>query len=148
MTKKPGKCSESGKETFVAPHIETWFEDKSEINLAQPKKVVIPKQTISIAFRYPFSDTFTFDFNADKPEGFTMEHLIDCICRKYKEMYDEENAAVQVSTPEERLACGGLLNREQTSGAFGICGHDLGDLYLEGITYSAEDNLVTLSVGS
>lgn len=142
------KCSESGKETSVAPHIETWFEDKPEINLYHPKTIVIPSQTVSISFSYPFSGTFPFEFKADTAEGFTLEHLIDCICSKYKEMYDEENAAVKVSTVDERLARGGLLNREATSGPFGVQYHDLEDLYLEGITYNAANNTVTLSVGS
>lgn len=145
---KNGKCPESDQETPVAPHIETWFEDKAEINVHHAKKIVIPQQTVSIQFRYPFSDTFTFEFKADTAEGFTLAYLIDCICRKYKEMYDEENSAVQVSTAEERLARGGLLNREKTNGKFGIWGHDISDLYLEGITYNASNNTVVLSIGS
>ena len=145
---RTGKCSESGKVKKVSPHIETWFEDKSKINLNSPKKIVIPQQSTSIEFNYPFSGTFTFEFKADTSEGFTLEHLIDSICRKYKEMYDEENSTVQVSTIDERLARGGLINREETNGKFGIWGHDLYDLYLEGIRYDLSKNIVRLSVGS
>ncbi len=144
--KKIGKCSESGKETNVAPHIETWFEDKAEIQVLD--KLVIPQQTVKIAFSYPFSDTFPFEFKANKPEGFTLEHLIDSICSKYKEMYDEENSTEKVSTVDERLARGGLLNREETSGKYQIRAHDVADLYLEGISYNALNNTVILSIGS
>lgn len=141
-------CNLSGRQQSCSPHILSWLSDKSEFNLSDPTKIVIPAQTAKIEFSYPFSGTHTFDFKADTASGFTLEHLIDSICQKYKAMYDEENSVTVVSTVDERVKRGGLLNREPTAGPYGVWGHDIGDLYLEGIDYDPETGTVRLSIGS
>lgn len=142
------RCDLYGKETETAPSISDWSNDKSFFNLNNSADIVIPNKKVKIVFDYPFSQEFIFEFTSDTEEGFTREYLIDCICLQYKKMYDEENASVEVSSIEERMKKGGLLNREQTDGKYGIWGHDIEDLYLEGIKYDENNNIVILSIGS
>jgi len=49
---------------------------------------------------------------------------------------------------EIRAQMGRLLNRNETDGKYGIWGHDIGDLWLEGIYYNPQTKTVTLSIGS
>lgn len=142
------KCSLSGKQTETSPSIADWVTDKTKFDLFDAKTIVIKEPKISIIFDYPFGEEFKFEFQTDTREGFTREYLIDCICGQYRKMYDEENAACKVSTVEERIGKGGLMNREKTEGPYGIWGHDIDDLYLERITYDERKKTVSLGVGS
>lgn len=146
--KETGKCPKSGKEEDSSPPIAHWSENREAFNLYNPKEIVIPQQKINIVFRYPFEKEFVFEFKANTSEGFTKEYLIDCICNQYEKMYKEENEATPPTSMEERMKRGGLVNRESTEGPYGIWGHDIEDLYLEGIEYNEKTNTVHLFIGS
>lgn len=42
----------------------------------------------------------------------------------------------------------GLINRPETNGIYGIWGHDIGDLVIEGMYYDKESKKFTMSIGS
>lgn len=71
----------------------------------------------------------------------TLYELIDEIRRVYIEIYDEEEKTT--STYQESAT---LLNRGRTNGVHGIWGHDIRDLWIEGIEIG--DNEVKLWIGS
>ena len=105
---------------------------------------VVINQDVKVEFDYPLADSVMFDLVGPV----TRMQLTDFICQTYHRIYEEENSATNPSTIEERQQHGGLLNREQTNGPYGIWGHDIDDLWLEGIIYHSEQALVTLSIGS
>lgn len=142
------QCALFNQKQLCSPSINDWLNQKDQFNLESPNEIVIPEQKISIAIDYPVRDRYTFDFDANTEQGFTREFLIDCICSQYKKIYEEENAVCKVSSIDERMRMGGLINRESTDGPYGIWGHDIDDLYLEGITYHASTKMVILSIGS
>jgi len=43
---------------------------------------------------------------------------------------------------------GSFLNRDESDGIYGIWGHDIGDLVIEGMTYDAEKKEFSMSIGS
>lgn len=49
---------------------------------------------------------------------------------------------------EERAKLGGLINRHRTDGVYGIWGHDIGDLWIEGLTYDKDEQKLYLTIGS
>lgn len=144
------KHDQFGKFSSISPYIASWFEDEGKYEWEDMEEIVIPYPKTTIVFSYPLKSEFRFEFQSDNPDGFTRKNLVDSICRKYREIYDEENASLTVSPPtvEERMNKGGLINREKTDGTYGIWGHDLGDLVLEGIRFYPKENVVLLSIGS
>lgn len=145
-----GKCDKFGKFESISPHIASWFEDESKCEWKDFDEIVIPRTKVTIEFDYPLKSNFRFEFQSDNPDGFTRKNLVDSICKKYQEIYDEENASLTVppTAIEKRINRGGLINRERTDGTYGIWGHDLGDLYLEGMRFYPEECVVLLDVGS
>lgn len=112
-------------------------------------EVVIKDEDIKIVFDYPLNGEFLFDFHSDN--GFQRKQLVELIAQTYQKIYDEENATIQeqqVIPIETRIEKGGLMNRNQTDGKYGIWGHDIGDLWLEGIEYNPDTKTVCLSIGS
>jgi len=56
---------------------------------------------------------------------------------------------VGVTEPLElKLKHGGLLNREESDGVFGIWGHDIGDLVIEQLTYNPDTKKINMFIGS
>ena len=144
------RCDLFGKVESISPHIDCWSDLESKYEWEKMDEIVIPYPKVSIEFDYPLKSKFRFEFQSDVSEGFTRKNIVDIICKKYQEIYDEENASLTdpPSTVDERMNKGGLINREKTDGPYGIWGHDLGDLYLEGIEFDSEKNMVSLSIGS
>ncbi len=144
------KCSDEGQIESKAPSICGYLNDKETFNLADEDDIVIPHQTTTIVLNYPLKKEFKFEFKADHKDGFTRKHIIGSICQKYQDIYNEEEVStkMEVLSMEDRVKKGGLMNRNKTDGVYGIWGHDIGDLYLEGISYNHSTNEVTLSIGS
>ena len=125
-------------------HIESqsWHENEdydNPVTLADSKRadlndVVIPEGVIVIKFTYPLSGEFLFTFKSKK--GFTRRKLVELICFTYQKIYDEENGTSKVKEQSYAEASGGtssLMNRVETDGKYGIWGHCIGDLVLEGV---------------
>lgn len=150
-----GKCEKSGEIVDGYPSISSYLDDKEDFNMANRNEVVIPQPKAMVFFRYPLKELVTFEVLGTE-EGITREVLVDFVCNTYQRIYDEEaaGATTPVLSAEERMkameARGKpmLMNRQTSDGPYGIYGHDLDDLYLEGISYHPETGRVELSIGS
>lgn len=102
-----------------------WFpaEQTAEVEIDYPL-------TLPVSFSVIFTDLGT---------------LLWHIAQKYKAIYAEEDATAKVPVVpmDER---GKLKNRNQTHGKYGIWGHDLDDLWFEGV--EIENAKVRLLIGS
>lgn len=102
-------------------------------------------RTIRILFDYPMavSVVITFETNSE----WTMSKFLAAVHAGYRWIYDlEHKTATDQPVPLSQRK--GLLNRNATDGLFQIYGHDLDDLWLEGLAYNKADNLYTLGIGS
>jgi hypothetical protein len=105
------------------------------------ERIEIKDEEITIQFDYPLSKSAKIKFKQDG--GFTLVNLMKCIRVGYHKIYDEETAAVGDPGCVE-----GMYNRSKSSGPYGIWGHDICDLVVEGIYYNEETKTVTLQIGS
>ena len=105
------------------------------------KKVIIKSKTINIVYDYPLNKPVTFTHTS--PTGFSKHDLMKLIKDDYRRIYYEEDAAVGDPgyIPD-------MDNREQSFGPYGIWGHYLEDLVLEGAEYDRKTKTLTLSIGS
>ncbi len=107
-----------------------------------PDEVVIPMNVIQVRYEYPLTYPVTIEFISDDAAGFTRATLIEMICDAYQDIYDEEDS--DVGDPGY---IDGTLNREQSSGRYGIWGHYITDLLLWEVR-QVDDNVFTLGVDS
>ena len=99
----------------------------------QLNEVVIESPEIVIEYTYPLSGKWYFEFRREG--GWTRKSLIDQICEQYHAIYDEENGTSSVKEQScAEAGQGTLINRVQTDGKYGIWGHVIGDLVLEGVS--------------
>lgn len=134
-------------------------------NTLNPDEIVISDTDITIVYDYPLSKEFKFTYYSES--GFSRKQLIELIVNEYKNIYKEEedttenisveyiddNNEKKVYTgkviPEHiRVKVSCLINRHKTQGKYGIWGHDISDLVIEGITYNKNDKTVNLLIGS
>lgn len=92
---------------------------------------------LNVIINYPLSVTAIATVKAR-----TIMELGYRICDAYKQIYEEERNSTEI--PEGYIE--GMYNRNRTNGKYGIWGHDISDLILEGIKISG--NVVSISVGS
>ncbi len=85
--------------------------------------VVDPLPTIRVKFDYPLKYPIIAEFT--RPQGWSITDFIEVIATKYKEIYEEEDI----------------------TGEYGIWGHGIGDLWLEGFS-KGEDGVYQLDIGS
>jgi len=118
------------------------YEEQEIIDaIIDPKRLLIKEETISIKFSYPLTNKVTFEYN--NKEGFTRMDLLRCIYEGYKKIYEtEEEDAGDPGTYEK------LYNRRTSEGRYGIWGHYLNDLIIEGMVYDSKTKLVELLIGS
>jgi hypothetical protein len=143
---KDGKCEKYGKpqeaNIHVASYNEEYLKNEKILNLS---KIVINDMKIQIEFDYPLSRPFYFDFVSSK--GYTRKQLIATICDTYKRIYQEEYDTAENKKIVNKKRTG-LLNRPSTNGKYGIWGHDIEDLIIEGIYYFPKEKTVKLAIGS
>jgi len=101
--------------------------DQAIMRLEQPDEIVIPFEHAVLVIDFPLSTPASIPITAPLPLGFTRAALVKSICEEYAHVYDAEEgtAAIKPTSPEER---DGNTKRNRTDGAYGIWGHDLGDL--------------------
>lgn len=102
-------------------------------HLVDPDESVLSDNQVKICFSYPFAQDFVFTFNSKSGNGFTRGELVSLIINQYYTMYreEEETSPDPILTHDERITHqGGLMNRNKTSGKYGIWGHDMSDLSL------------------
>jgi hypothetical protein len=76
-----------------------------------------------------------YETPSDAAAGLSLRDIVRCVVGTYRVMYAAEACAVGAEAHAARVGphC---LNRGRTDGPFGIWGHDLGDLVLEGFTWA------------
>lgn len=118
-------------------------------------EIILQKNMVNVIIDYPLNDQYTFEITPSNGKTyFTREDLIRKIAELYQTIYKEENESSTL--PEESMRerakkegeiCS-LLNRAHTNGKYGIYGHVLGDLVIEGIEYIPSKNVIELAIGS
>jgi hypothetical protein len=105
--------------------------------------IIDERESIPIAFDYPLNGEHVFTF--ERPGGWTRQAFYDAVRAKYREIYAEEERTRTL--PAERLPGSMLVNRPKTDGKYGIWGHVIGDLVLEGAEMDT-DGVWKLDIGS
>jgi len=107
--------------------------------IVNPDVIVTTDKKIVIHFDYPLNNPVDFTFTSKK--GFTRAEFYKCICKGYKQIYATEDRDVGKTGNIQ-----GILNRATSRGRYGIWGHHIEDLVIEGIT--KRNNKYYLSIGS
>lgn len=124
------------------PSLSKWDGSAADpYTLDDPDGVVDERDEIRIEFRYPLREAHVFTFT--RPGGWTRKAFVDAVAGKYHEIYDEEDRT-RTASPKPK---GMLMNRSTTDGKYGIWGHDLTDLGLDG-AYLDTEGVWHLVVGS
>jgi len=92
-------------------------------------EVVILAPTIRLMFDYPLSVSVTQTCTMPDQRSWTRKDLWGAITDGYKKIYAEEDAAVGPTG-----AIPGMENRATSNGPYGIWGHSIDQLYIEGVT--------------
>jgi hypothetical protein len=124
----------------------SWMDDNPgeyalEISQLNPKEEILPAETYKLVIDYPLTYPFIDDKEFDKPV--TREEIVKWIVDSYHFIYNMEDE----TSPIPAGLIPGMLNRQMTTGNFGIWGHELGDLDLHTI-HVDENNLITCGVDS
>lgn len=113
------------------------FENKG-CRIAGEDRLVTPLERILIYFEYPVNNPINLEFQ--QAGGFKLSDIWRCVYQGYEKIYVEE--------PEpEPDPSWTLLNRPNTYGKYGIWGHTMEQLYLEGFV-EKEPGLFYLLMGS
>ena len=96
-------------------------------DLLNPKDIVVADEEIQIEYDYPLSVSVRRSHR--RKGGWTRIALARTIRKDYERIYWEED-------------------RRPGKGPYGIWGHDIGDLVIEGATYYKRTGIVRLSIGS
>lgn len=102
-----------------------YVEETMEIAKKYSKKLHIPKGT-RMYYDYPLSCVVVVEIQRDLEESY---EFIQAFCDGYQEIYALERDSSKI---KEGLIPG-MLNRNRTDGCFGIWGHGIEDLVLEGV---------------
>jgi len=100
-------------------HIETW--ECSPLD----KVAIFPGETVTVEIDYPLERPRTFKIHGGKT-GKSYIAVVNAIVRKYREIYKDD----------------------ETNKSNNVCGHDIGDLYLEDIKVDHRTKKVRIFVGS
>jgi hypothetical protein len=120
-------------------HIASWlgsFKEGDLLNIS--KDAVLGENGVRVIFSYPLS----YEVELTLAGRVDVLAFVTFVASEYERIYKEEKETT--TTPVGRA--GQLLNRNKTTGKYGIWGHDLSDLYLEG-AYRRRD-VWHLQVGS
>jgi len=104
-------------------------------------EIITQSSVIQIKFEYPLHNSTTLTFtNEGKP--FTRKCFWQAIFDGYTRIYREEDEA---AGPTGTIP--GMYNRETSVGPYGIWGHIIEDLFIEGVV-EKKKNFFTLQMGS
>ena len=98
-------------------------DDPKQVTLVDGGKQITAATEITIYFDYPISNPV--EFKTQNPKGFTRLDLYRAIYAGYKTIYDAETDPGTVAP--------NMLNRAQSKGPYGIWGHYMEDLCIEGV---------------
>lgn len=98
---------------------------------------------ITIRLDYPLNKEYDFKFTSDN--GFTIDQFIKNIIATYKQIYaDEDEDCRKIGVIPGVIP--GMMNRDTSTGRYGIWGHIFEDLSLEAIYY--QNGIYTFFIGS
>ncbi len=92
-----------------------------------------PNETYDLIIDYPLAVAARYKIKTGK-NGMGFLQLLGRIGKLYQKTYDVEDEAISTSPSGH--------------GCYGICGHDISDLSLEGINIDHKKKQITLDVGS
>ncbi len=98
----------------------------SDEELVDPDTIVFSQDTITITFDYPLENPAKLTFT--NTGGFSRYDFFRCVYEGYRNIYAQEEAA-----DRDPGNIPGMLNRTRSHGPYGIWGHGMSDLFLEGI---------------
>ena len=113
------------------------YDDAEEV--VDKDEIITSAEEVTVIFRYPLSGKFEFEFKNSQGK-ITRREFALFIQSTYRRIYHEETLG-QV----ENIV--GMLNRQRTNGPYGIWGHHIGDLVIEGVRHIG-NNVYSLSIGS
>lgn len=128
-------------EDYGTPLIIDYADEELRNRIINPDEIIIPDEKITLKITYPLSVEIVHEY--EQKGGFSRKDLFRYIYEAYKKIYDEEEEQVGDPGTYEML-----YNRKKSEGPYGIWGHQLGDLYLEFITYDPKTKIVNLDIGS
>jgi hypothetical protein len=126
---------------YGTPAVVYYEDEELRKKMINPQDIVIKDTQIKIKFTYPLSKEAILPYTSKG--GFTRLDLFRCIYEGYKRIYDEEDLAVGDPGTYERV-----MNRKKSEGPYGIWGHYLGELWIEGISYNTSTKMVEMFIGS
>lgn len=113
------------------------YPERGQLDLVNPNEMVTGLEKLVIEFDYPLSNPTALEFTSRG--GFSRLNLFRCIYEGYKRIYDVEDG--------DPGNIPGMLNHATSDGPFGIWGHSMGDLFIEGVEIN-DDGTVKLHMGS
>lgn len=124
----------------------TWMEEHpeeygAEMGKVKPNEEILPAGKYKLTIDYPLSTEFIEEKEFGKPV--TREEMVKWIVDSYHYIYAIEDE----TSPIPAGLIPGMLNRETTTGNFGIWGHDIEDLLLHTI-FVDENNEIEVGVDS
>jgi hypothetical protein len=117
-------------------------QDHFPTTLIDGDDIIDARESIEIRFSYPLRSAHVFTF--ERPGGWTRQAFYDAVRAKYQEIYDTEE---RTRTASAGQLAPEIINRSKTDGVYGIWGHVIGDLVLEGAEIGA-DGVWQLDIGS
>lgn len=104
-------------------------------------KLDLPEGDYVFEYDYPLSTTAKFKRKLGPKH--TARNILRFAARDYKKIYDIEDG--KAGDPGYIK---GMLNRNSSSGPFGIWGHYMGDLFFEGIYIDTDKKVICFGMGS
>lgn len=123
------------------------FKDENiRTNLVEGDKIIIPDERITIHFTYPLDNPVNFEYThyTGTSTGFSRYDIFRCIYEGYTKIYKEELETGKLESKESIPK----YNRPSSNGKYGIWGHYIDDLVIEGITYKKKNKELILDIGS
>ena len=115
------------------------FDDPEEV--LGKDEIIASAKKATVIFNYPLSGKFKFEFKNSQGKITRREFAI-FIQSTYQRIYDEE---IEGKKPAGNIP--GMYNRQSTDGPYGIWGHHIGDLVIEGVRHTG-NNVYALIIGS
>lgn len=124
-------------------HVSTYLKNGKQDPEYYPKPgaLELPEGEYEFSYTYPLSTTAKFKHKLGPKH--TARNVLRFAARDYKKIYDIEEG--KVGNPGH---IPGMLNRATSNGPFGIWGHDMGDLFFEGIRIDTEKKTISFGMGS
>lgn len=109
----------------LAPEVYVSLIRHAEMTIEEADEIIIPAREATLRLVYPLSVVALVPVKAAAPEGITRGEALNAIHDAYKTIYAREDASSRPTPIDDREIS---LNRNETSGNFGIWGHDMSDL--------------------